>query len=312
MPTQNASELKAKILFILKRRGPSLPVHIANETKLSMLFSSAFLSELVAEKKIKMSNMRVGNSPLYFIPGQEYMLEKFSNHLKSREKDAFFILKEKEFLEDSTQEPAIRVALRAIKDFAKPFKKEDKIIWRYFKIPEEDFESKEKIYEEKQIEIKTISSQIPKGVVAGNVVETKIIPKELVQEKTEKPLGIFYEKKVKKTSKTKTPKKKVSQKKNDKFFNKIKEFLAKKSIEILDIESFSKNDLILKVDIAGEEKLLVAYNKKRITEADIIKAYKKASELNLKYIILSLGEPLKKLNSFIEAIRNLGGIEKVE
>jgi len=107
-------------------------------------------------------------------------------------------------------------------------------------------------------------------------------------------------------------KKKTSQKKNDQFFNKVKEFLAKKSIEISDIEGFSKNDLTLRVKVKGGEKLLVAYNKKRINESDIIKAYKKASELNLEYIILSLGEPLKKLNNFIEAIEKLSGIEKID
>ena len=52
--------------------------------------------------------------------------------------------------------------------------------------------------------------------------------------------------------------------------------------------------------------------KKRISEADINKASKKASELNLPYIILSLGRPLKKLNSLINAIKNLSAIEKLE
>jgi len=57
--------------------------------------------------------------------------------------------------------------------------------------------------------------------------------------------------------------------------------------------------------------LLIAYNKKRINENDIIKAHKKALELNLKYIILSLGEPLKKLTNLIEALKNLEKIEKI-
>jgi len=89
--------------------------------------------------------------------------------------------------------------------------------------------------------------------------------------------------------KKKVVKEKTSQKKDDKFFNKIKEFLASRSIEISDIEGIGKNELILKVNDSEGEKLLVAYNKKRIDEKDIIQANKKASELGLKYIILSLG-----------------------
>ncbi len=275
MPTQDTSNIKEKILFILRKRGPSLPVHVARETGLSMLFASAFLSELLSEKKIKISNMKVGSSPVYFLLGQESMLENFSQHLKSREKDAFILLKEKTFLKDNEQDPAIRVALREIKDFAIPFKKNEEIFWRYFTIPETEFKIKEK-------------------------------PREIEKEKIEKKLDIFDEK-PKKIIRKKTP-----QKKNDKFFNKVKEFLFEKSIEIMDIESFDKNELVLYVKSQGERKLLVAYNKKRINENDIIKANKKASESNLSYIILSLGQPLKKINSLINAIKNLSTIEKLE
>ena len=145
MSIQNPAEIKEKIMQVLMIRGPSIPVHIAKEIGQSILFTSAFLSELFSEKKIKQSNLRIGNSPAYFIQGQEFMLEKFSYHLKSREKDAFTLLKEKKFLIDEEQEPAIRVALRAIKDFAVPFQKNNKLIWRYFKIPENEFILKKEI-----------------------------------------------------------------------------------------------------------------------------------------------------------------------
>ena len=95
MPTQDTSKIKEKIIFTLRRRGPCLPVHIANEIQTSILFASAFLSELVSEKKIKMSYMKVGSSPIYFIPGQERHLERFSEHLKSKEKEAFLLLRER-------------------------------------------------------------------------------------------------------------------------------------------------------------------------------------------------------------------------
>jgi len=292
MPIKDTSQIKGKILFVLQKRGPSLPVHIAGETGLSILFASAFLSELLSEKKIKLSNMRVGSSPIYFIPGQEPALENFSHYLKSKEKDAFVFLKQKRFLKDIEQDPAIRVALRAIKDFAIPFKKNDEIFWRYFTIPEKELKPPTK---------KGVLLTTPKKISE---------PSEPIS--TEQELNIFDDKTEKKTKKIPIKKKVTRKKQNDKFFNKVKEFLSEKSIEILDIESFSKNDLVLKVKIREEEKLLVAYNKKRINENDITKAHKKASELNLSYIILSLGNPLKKLDNLIEAINNLSGLEKIE
>jgi hypothetical protein len=318
MPTQDTSNTREKIMSILKTRGPSLPVHIARETGLSMLFASAFLSELLSEKKIKISNMRVGNSPIYFIPGQEPKIEDFSQHLKSREKDAFVLLKEKKFLKDEEQEPAIRIALRAIKDFAIPFRKNEEIFWRYFIIPETEFQKKETSKQEpikKSKEESTIKETIKepekeKPIIEKHTQKTEEKPmiKETIQESPEKKeeLGIFN----KSTEKKKPIKKKpIKKKQNDKFFNRVKEFLLEKSIEILDIESFNKNDLVLRIRANQKEQLLIAYNKKRISENDIIKAHKKASETNLKYIVLSLGEPLKKISNLIEALRDLKKLE---
>ncbi len=288
MATQDTSQLKEKIILILKRRGPSLPVHIAKETGLSILFTSAFLSELLSDKRIKLSNMRVGSSPIYFIEGQEPRLENFSQHLNSKEKEALEILKEKKFLKDTEQQPAIRVALRAIKDFAIAFKKNDEIFWRYFTIPESEFQEKPKPLIKK---------------ITESLIKTQ--PEEISKE-----LDIFEEKIPK--PKKKTKKRAESSKANEKFFNKVKEFLKEKSIEMSGIEGFSKNDLTLRVKKQDKEHLLVAYNKKRIIESDIAKAYKKATELNLPYIILSLGEPSKKLSTFIDAIKGLSEIGKIE
>ena len=317
MPNSDAFQMREKILSILRIRGPLLPVHIANETGLSMLFSSAFLSELLSEKEIKISFMKVGNSPIYFIPGHEPNLEKYSSHLKSREKDAFILLKEKGFLKDSEQEPAIRVALRSIRDFAIPFKRNEEICWRYFTIPESEFKSEIKpIEEHRYIEAKQKAFDSEERQISEKII--KDIKVEDIKTKEEKHpvLNIFEKAEIKKIAKKKIIKskniqKKTSKKKNENFFNKVKDILTKKQIEILDIENFNKNDLILRIKENQEEKLLFAYNKKKISELDLIKANKKSSELNLRYSILSLGEPSKKTTNFIEAIKNLSEINKI-
>jgi len=298
---QDTSEIKRKIMQSIERRGPSIPITISKDIDLSILFTSAFLSELVSEKKLKTSHLRVGSSPVYFLQDQKGKLEEFSKYLKSKEKEAFILIQEKKILNDKLQDPAIRVALRFIKDFAIPFKKNDELLWRYFKNPElENTET------------------IQKQEIQNNPEEEKVIdekPKEII---TKEKLNIFdknqeekpkeYEKIIKK----KITKKKISQKSNEKFFNKVKEFLISKNIEILDIEAFNKNDLTLKIKHDNSEKILIAYNKKRITETDILKAYKKSQDVNLKYIIYSLGEPTKKMMNFISAIKEMDKIEKIE
>lgn len=294
MPQEDHLQVKEKIISFIKIRGPSLPVHIAKEINNSILFTSAFLSELISEKRLKISKLNVGNSSLYFIPGQESLLENFSHHLKNKEKEAFELLKQKRILKDSEQPPAIRVAIREIKDFAIPFKKEEQIYWKYLTVSDQELINK----------IKDETPIIKKQFENEKKPEIKL---EKEPSKIEiKPFSLKTKKKVEKI------KEKTSGKKGDKFFNKVKEFLSKKSIEIIDIEDASKDNLILKVKIKDKEKLLVAYNKKKVNESDIIKAYKKSSELNFEYIILSLGEPNKKMNEFIKAVKNLEGIEKIE
>jgi len=295
---QDTLKIKEKILSILKEKGPSLPVHIASEIKTSVLFTSAFLSELISERKVKISYMKIGNSPLYFLPGQEPLLEKYADYLKKKEKDAFLLLKEKKILKDSEQEPSIRVALRAIKDFAIPIKKDNELFWKYFKEQEKELPvnlTKEKLTETKE----------DKKIEPIFVKEEKQQIFSQVQEKKKKELKT--KKEIKKRNYPKSTKRS-----NDKFFDKVKKYLSSKGIEISDIESFNKNELFLIIKKNSEKTLLAAFNKKRITENDLIKSNKKARELNLKYAILCLGEPLKKLQNTIEAIKNLSEIEKIQ
>lgn len=307
MPTQDTSKIKEKIISIIQSRGPTIPSTIASEIQTSILFTSAFLSELLSEKKLKLSNMKIGNSPIYLIQGQENQLEKFAiQYLKSKEKDAFLLLKEKKILKDIEQEPAIRVALRSIKDFAIPIKpsNSNEIFWRYLTTPEEEFEKKE------ISEITSPQNNKPQLNSQNENENNKSVNKEEIIEISDKQEPKKEEKSSEKRLVKKTNKK-ISQKANEKFFNKVKEHLSNNQIEISDIISFSKNDLILKIFEKNQEKLLVAYNKKSIKEEDLLKANKKAEELKLNYQILNLGEPTKKLMGLIQAIQNLNKIEKI-
>jgi hypothetical protein len=380
MSSQDASKTREKILSILRMKGPNLPVYISQETGISMLFASAFLSELLSDKLIKISNMRVGNSPIYYIQGQEQQLERFSSYLKSKEKEAFLLLQERRFLRDSEQTPAIRVALRQIKDFAFPFKKNGEIIWRYLTAKESEFkqdakpieeheyiearpkpfdkkereigekiikdikiedieeirkdkeklEGKEKIEEEIEKEIEEEERYVTLPLPSAEKLkeeekkekkeetEKVEIKEEVIKEKKkekpakEKPEKQKTKEKIPKEKPEKKAKKKTAQKQDDKFLNKIKEFLSKETIEIVNIESFNKNEIHIRIKSEGKEKLLVAYNKKKISDKDIINANKKASQLKLKYVIISMGEPSKKLLSLIESAQNLEKIEKIE
>ena len=293
MPINDANFIKEKIIKFLEKNGASLPVHIAKDAGMDMIFTSAFLSELISHQKIKVSNMKVGTSPVYFIPGNEKGIEKFIDYLGGKEREALILLKNKKFLEDSKQEPAIKIALRTMKDFANPFEKNGKLIWRYFLEEEKDYAA----------DLKKFPKE-PK--VKESIKEHENIEEETKREKPkDKPLQ------KKKPAKRETKAKKQNNQNDEKFFNKVKEYLLNKGFEITDIISFNKKDLILKIKDNSEEKLVIAYNKRRITEKDILNAYKKSEEESLKYTILSMGEIPKKTKNLLEAAKKMNSIEKI-
>lgn len=306
MPINDAEAVKKRILNFLERNGASLPVHIAKEAGMDMIFTSAFLSELISHDKIKVSDMKIGTSPLYFIPGNESGLEKFSDYLKGKEREAFNILKKENFLEDQRQEPAIRIALRSLKDFAKPFEKDGKLIWRYYLINEDKYiTSQEKVLGAKP--------DIP--IKKEEVIKEEIEIPEVDRLEIEGPKAEIHEEEIrpkKKVQKKKSIPKKASKEKSDKFFNKVKEFIIKNGFEILDILSFNKKDLLLKVKKDENESIIAAYNKKKISEKDLLDAYKKAATYRLNYSVFSLGETPKKMKGLIDAMKKMDSFEKIE
>ncbi|MDO8528840.1 MAG: hypothetical protein Q7S06_03030 [Nanoarchaeota archaeon] len=301
MPIQDPLAVKEKIFSFINIKGPSIPVRVAKEAGLSMLFASAFLSELLSETRIKISHMKVGGSPIYFVPGQENLLENFSQYLGNKEKEVFAILKEKRFLFDLEQLPSVRVALREMKDFAVPFKRGEEIIWRYFLVPESELPAIEVLIEKKEVEeLPIVKEEIIKE---KPVIEPLAEIKEVISEALENSIKARPKKK---------EKRKASKKNDEKFFEKVKDFLSSKSFEIINIESFGKGELVLRVKENRNEFILVALNKKRLTEIDIIKSHKRASSVGLKYRILMLGELNKNIENFINASKELEKIEKLE
>ncbi|MFH1276012.1 MAG: hypothetical protein ABIH82_02785, partial [Candidatus Woesearchaeota archaeon] len=67
-----------KILDFIKVNGPTLPTKVAKNINQQILFASAHLSDLVSRGKVKISKLKVGGSPLYYLPGQEDQLYPFA------------------------------------------------------------------------------------------------------------------------------------------------------------------------------------------------------------------------------------------
>jgi hypothetical protein len=299
----SALEQKERIFSIIQSSGPSLPVKIASETKLSPLFASAFLSELYGDRRIKISGMRVGGSPLYYIPGQEAMLENFIQHLNQRERDAFLILKDKKVLDDDKQEPVVRVALRAITDFAIPIRIRDendqKLFWKYHLLT--DNEAAQLISVPKSIPIEEPVSEKKKEELAKSAKE---------EEKEEKPKE---EAKVK--NMPREPKLLKSTEEEILIGNSVRSYIERKGLVLITVVLEKKKEFRAKVHSTSlfgpQHWYLIAKDKKKLSQTDLKSLVDLAQKEKMPAIFLCPGEPDKKAQEFLNEWSNLVKFEKL-
>lgn len=291
---QKLQETKNRILSTIEKNGPSYPAKIAREVSISPLFIGAFLSEMVAERKLILSSMKVGSSPLYYVTGQEEQLEKFFSFLNHKEQEAVLALKRAQTLHDDSLDPAIRVAMRKLKDFALPtehdMQGEKKIIWRYFLA--KDIPLPEKRHAEKPIPVSPVAEPAEAQAVQPAPVNMEA-PHASTHAKPKKP----------------------KQKKESNFAIKVKDKLEKDKISILDEFAVKPKEYLAKIAMetrfGRQEFYMSAKDKKKITEDDLAIALHKASAERMPAILLATGDLDKDAKAYLAAWQNMLRFEKI-
>jgi hypothetical protein len=312
------NETHDKIVQVLEEKGPSLPIQISKEIGMSSLFISAFLSELTNEKRINVSHLKVGGSPLYFLNGQEEQLENFYKFLHPKEAETFLLLKTHKILKDSEQEPAIRVALRSIRDYSVGFKKDEEIYWRYILVPESEINDilrppKKKdvlMPDSKEEDISTPDLKIkenPKPKIIKKQIQKTEIPKTeqkpKVQEEFQNPLAV---------EETVKPKK---QKQKSDFVEKVIEKLNKyyQIIQEKDYKAKEYNCLIqINSDLGPINFLTQAKDKKSVSETDLKKLLATAQSIPLPALFIYTGNLSKKAQEYAEQYASILKVLKID
>lgn len=291
----NVDEKKAKILELLKQRGPSLPIHVARGTELSMLFASAILSEMASNKLLSVSNLKIGGSPLYYLVGQEELLENFSSYLSGKEKEVFLLIKKHNLLEDEKLQPAYRVAIRSIKDFAFPLSAKtesgEKIFWRFHSFQKE--KAVEKINSILSEEKKSKKLEKRERIIGKEASKPKAIPK--AAEKKEE--------------------RKIETQETD-FVKGVYNYLSKENIKIISEEEARKKSLMLRVNVSSSlgniEMLAIAKDKKTISGNDVKLLISYSQNRRLPILLLCNGMPSKKAVQEIENFKSLIFLRQLE
>ncbi len=168
-----------KIIQFLKFIGPTLPAKVAKNIKTDQLLASAMLSDLAAQKKVKLSALKIGGSPLYYLPGQEEQLYNFaSGNLNPKDLTTLEKLKEKKVLREVDLELLEKVGLRNLKDFAIPLnvKVEDKpeLFWKWHLSNAEEVNKTIAGILAGNQEIELAAENAPKQIIEPEIVPIKI------------------------------------------------------------------------------------------------------------------------------------------
>src|SRR3989344_4254847 len=127
---------KEKILIYMKSQGPILPTQVSKQINKNILMSSAILSEMASNKEVRISSIKVGGSPLYYLDGQESMLQDYSSKLQAKDRQTYDLIRERKVLREKVLDPVTKLSLRNIKDFAQPLQvtlnNEKEIFWKWY------------------------------------------------------------------------------------------------------------------------------------------------------------------------------------
>ena len=263
-----------KVLAYMRQQGPVLPTQVAKVLEKDTFYAGAILSDLLSKKIIRITTAKLGGSPVYYLPEHQEKLSLLYQHLPMREKEAYDMLKEHKILKDEETQPAIRVALKALKDFAVPVQIGNTFYWRWHLEPETASPAQEPKVAEAQVQLVTSQKQETQPQITA--------PQRSVR------------------------KRKVE----DEFLPSVESYLRKSNIASSSLVSQRKNQEAIFVAsipsaIGQLDMLVVAKNKKKIGDNDLSLAHQKGQHHKMPVIFLSAGELTKKAQQHIE--KNLKG-----
>lgn len=284
---------KEKIIEVLQQ-GPTIPSKIVKVVGGDTMLIGAMLSSLISTGEVKYSSLKIGGSPVYYLPEQEEKLEEFIGYLNDKDQKTARLLKEEKVIQDSKQEPLIRFSLKTIKDFAKPFELKGELFYRYFLVNREDAEIlANNILNEQNTQKITVDSKstlTAKETALQHTATSEPLEDTSLESKSNLSESVVAE--------PVHAEKKVHEKEGFKkdFFETIKAHIYGLGLDIVGKEKIKKTEyvLILKNHDSNEYYYCVAKDKKTINEGDLSTAFVFAHQKRMPCIFLMTGRLTKK------------------
>jgi hypothetical protein len=272
---------KAALDFV-RQNGPILPSQVSTTINTNILFASAILSELVDKKKVRITHVKKGGSPFYYVEGQEEKLMDLAENLKGKVKEAYDLVSQKQVIRDSDAEPWLRVALRDLKDFVIPlsvnFQGRHETFWKWYLTSNDD------------------ARGFIKKIVGGPKKEEK--KEEVVKEIPQKE--VVEQKKL-----VEQPKQEVEKGPEREFFDEILDYFSSSEMYVISQNIVRKGrEFNFVIDVPsnlGKLRYFVKFkNKKSVTDKDLLSALDEAGKRNLPVLFLTNGELNKKAQKYVD------------
>lgn len=320
-----------QVISFLKQKGPSVPNDMKRTLGGDSMFFGAMLSELKSRGKVSITNIKLGTSPFYYLPGQEAQLEKLVQYANPKDQKTIAMLKEKKVVRDQTLELFERVSLRNVKDFAKELHVNTAsgkmMFWRYYLVSEpQAIEILKEQYNKPQAQV--VPTPVPTSPVETPKVEpqkAEVVPEPPVKAtivSSEADLEKIKEESVKKTPEPLKQSSSPSQKKHEEtthqqqlssppsfesteFYQDIISYFKDAEITIKSQDQVAKNreyDFVVTVPsaVGSMDMYCRARNKKKLNEGDVAPALLKAKTKDLPCLFLTNGEFTKKALEIIK------------
>ncbi len=275
-------EYRDKILG-LAQNAPLLPTGVAKALSTNSILAGAMLSEMCSKGLLKTSTLKVGGSPLYYVPGKEAQLLNHISSLNEKDRRTVLLLQEEKIIRENEADPLTRVSLQVVKDFAKPLivqhENGQETFWKWFELDDKQAEAviRERLEPPKALQPQKLQTE-PKQETKPKPVQETLAPK------TTAPSGDFWDK--------------------------LHGFFTQNNITLHEKTTVKKKtDFDLIVEIPSPVGILSYYckarSKKKITDADISAAYVQGQIKKLPVIFLTDGELTKQAQTVLAQLKGI-------
>ncbi|MDO8656337.1 MAG: hypothetical protein Q7K45_03800 [Nanoarchaeota archaeon] len=294
-----------KIMQFLRMNGPSLPSKIGKLLGTDLLLASAHLSDLISQGKVKVSSLKIGGSPLYYMPGQEHQLSHYaSGNMNPKDVAVLHSLQDKKLLREAQLPLLDKVALRSLKDFAIPLQVtvdgQKELFWKWHLCSAQ--EANELLSAYFAPAPRDIEPAAEPTLAAPSEPE---LPVQTTLMSSSAPISENHDPDHLKAV-TKLKEKVKRKKQEEEFFPEVEDICKKLKISIEQKETIRKNaelELIIKVPsaVGVMTYFCKAKNKAKCDEKDLSAAYMQAQIKKLPLLLLYTGELTKKAQEMLDS-----------